>query len=140
MDDPDAASGGRLGRDLRVMAGGAATMFGFYLLLSLPDGGPDLLEAALFLLVVAVPVAVVVPASRLPGGAFAALLVVATLFVSVPLALPPDALGSGPIDAATLAGRPALVAYLAVLVVFVGVGLEGLRRLIRWDRSRRDKD
>jgi hypothetical protein len=52
--------------------------------------------------------------------------------------LPHDAWGSGPIDAATLAGRPPLVAYLVVVLVFCGVALEGLRRLIRWDQARRD--
>ncbi|WP_244457201.1 hypothetical protein [Roseomonas fluvialis] len=138
MDAPRAATVPTLARDLRVMALGALAMFGFYLLLSLPDGGPGLLEAVLVALLVAVPIAIVVPTSRLPRGAFLTVLAVTTLGALVPVALPYDAWGSGPIDAATLAGRPALVAYLVVLLVFCGVALEGLRRLIRWDQARRD--
>lgn len=43
-------------------------------------------------------------------------------------------------DAATLTGRLALIAYRVGLVVVMGVGLEGLRRLNRSDRARRVDD
>jgi hypothetical protein len=85
MDAPRAETDPTLARDLRMMVRGALAMFGFYLLLSLPDGGPGLLEAMLVVLLVAVPIAIVVPTSRLPRGAFLPVLAVMAVGALVPV-------------------------------------------------------
>jgi hypothetical protein len=98
--------------------------------------GGGLPEALLIAALVMVPVAVFAVATRLPDRVLGAAFAVTLAGVTLPLALSPDAMGSGPINLATLAERKGLLGYISVVVVFVGLGLEGFRRLARWERSR----
>ncbi|WP_198378665.1 hypothetical protein [Neoroseomonas rubea] len=123
------------GSDVRRMVGACLAVLAVALAASLLSGGGPL-EMLLILVVVLVPVGVFAAATRLPDRVLGAAVALTLAGAGLPLVLPADAMGSGPIDVASLAERKGLVAYIAVLVVFLGLALEGVRRVARWERSR----
>ncbi|MBP0462643.1 hypothetical protein J5Y09_01850 [Roseomonas sp. PWR1] len=125
---------GRAG-EIRRMVGACLAGLVVALAASLVGGG-GLPEALLIVVLVMLPVGVFALATRLPDRVLGAVVAVTLAGAALPMVLPADAMGSGPIDFSTLAERKGLLAYLGVLVVFLGLALEGLRRLARWERSR----
>lgn len=130
-NSPEPGAGG----DIRRVVGGGLFMLGVALAASLPGGG-GLLEVLLILVVVLVPAGVFALATRLPKRVLGMAIAVTLAGSMLPLVLPRDAMGGGPITFATLAESWRALAYLGVLVVFLGLALEGLRRFLRSDRSR----